>query len=85
MSQTAQDTRPLPVVSDRHVDPHAYPDGIAFLDGQYLPMSQVNVSVLDWGSCIPMPLTTRCMSGTAASSGLTCISTASSADWRNCA
>ncbi|MBZ9982894.1 MULTISPECIES: aminotransferase class IV [unclassified Mesorhizobium] len=49
MSQTAQDTRPLPVVSDRHVDPHAYPDGIAFLDGQYLPMSQAKISVLDWG------------------------------------
>ncbi|MBZ9807506.1 aminotransferase class IV [Mesorhizobium sp. BR1-1-9] len=48
MSQTAQDTPP-PVVSDRHVDPHRYPDGIAFLDGQYLPMSQAKVSVLDWG------------------------------------
>ncbi|MEI9424441.1 D-amino acid aminotransferase [Mesorhizobium sp. Cs1299R1N1] len=49
MSQIAQDTPPLPVVGDRHVDPHAYPDGIAFLDGQYLPMSQAKVSVLDWG------------------------------------
>ncbi|MEI9407796.1 D-amino acid aminotransferase [Mesorhizobium salmacidum] len=49
MSQIAQDTPPLPVVGDRHVDPHAYPDGIAFLDGQYVPMSQAKVSVLDWG------------------------------------
>ncbi|TPI28625.1 branched-chain amino acid transferase [Mesorhizobium sp. B3-2-1] len=49
MSQIAQDTPPLPVVSDRHVDPNAYPEGIAFLDGQYLPMSQAKVSVLDWG------------------------------------
>ena len=40
---------PFPHLSDRHVDPHAYPDGVAFLDGQYLPMSQAKVSVLDWG------------------------------------
>ena len=39
----------LPILSDRHLDPHAYPDGVAFLDGQYLPMSQAKVSVLDWG------------------------------------
>ncbi|QPC92213.1 D-amino acid aminotransferase [Mesorhizobium sp. INR15] len=41
--------KPLPTVSERHIDPHAYPEGIAFLDGQYLPMSQARVSVLDWG------------------------------------
>jgi len=39
----------LPSVSARHIDPHSYPDGIAFLDGQYLPMSQAKISVLDWG------------------------------------
>ncbi|SFO29609.1 branched-chain amino acid aminotransferase [Mesorhizobium sp. NFR06] len=39
----------LPILSDRYLDPHAYPDGVAFLDGQYLPMSQAKVSVLDWG------------------------------------
>lgn len=51
MDQTTatQASKPLPTVGDRHVDPHAYPDGIAFLDGQYLPMSQAKVSVLDWG------------------------------------
>jgi branched-chain amino acid aminotransferase len=51
MSQTmaTQDERQLPVVGDRHVDPHFYPEGIAFLDGQYLPMSQAKISVLDWG------------------------------------
>ena len=51
MSQTMArpDEKPLPTVSDRHVDPHSYPDGVAFLDGQYLPMSQAKVSVLDWG------------------------------------
>lgn len=40
---------PLPLLSERHIDPHAYPDGVAFLDGQYLPMSQAKISVLDWG------------------------------------
>ncbi|QKC86278.1 D-amino acid aminotransferase [Mesorhizobium sp. NZP2077] len=51
MDQTTatQASKPPPVVSDRHIDPHAYPDGIAFLDGQYLPMSQAKISVLDWG------------------------------------
>jgi len=51
MDQTTatQASKPLPAVSDRHVDPHAYPEGIAFLDGQYLPMSQAKISVLDWG------------------------------------
>lgn len=51
MDQTTaiQASKPLPTVGDRHVDAHAYPDGIAFLDGQYLPMSQAKVSVLDWG------------------------------------
>ncbi|WP_027168687.1 D-amino acid aminotransferase [Mesorhizobium sp. WSM3224] len=50
MSQAvAAPAGPLPTLSDRHLDPHAYPDGVAFLDGQYLPMSQAKVSVLDWG------------------------------------
>ncbi len=40
---------PLPPLSERHLDPHSYPDGVAFLDGQYLPMSQAKISVLDWG------------------------------------
>ncbi|WP_348648791.1 aminotransferase class IV [Rhizobium sp. SEMIA 4085] len=26
-----------------------YPNGVAFMDGQYLPMSEAKVSVLDWG------------------------------------
>jgi len=50
MSQAdAAPTRPLPILSDHYVDPHAYPNGVAYLDGQYLPMSQAKVSVLDWG------------------------------------
>ncbi|PBC03165.1 D-amino acid aminotransferase [Mesorhizobium sp. WSM3860] len=50
MSQAASaPAAPLPVLSERHLDPHAYPRGVAYLDGQYLPMSQAKVSVLDWG------------------------------------
>jgi branched-chain amino acid aminotransferase len=41
--------RPLPAVSNSYADPHRYPDGIAFVDGQYLPMSEAKVSVLDFG------------------------------------
>ena len=39
----------LPAISERHVDPTRYPDGIAYMDGQYLPMSEAKISVLDWG------------------------------------
>ncbi|MEM8627336.1 MAG: aminotransferase class IV [Pseudomonadota bacterium] len=38
-----------PVVSARYVDPHTYPRGVAYLDGQYVPMEEAKVSVLDWG------------------------------------
>ncbi|MER8371967.1 D-amino acid aminotransferase [Mesorhizobium sp. M1406] len=48
MRQT-MDEKQLPVVGVRHIDPHSYPEGVAFLDGQYLPMSQAKISVLDWG------------------------------------
>lgn len=41
--------RPLPAISPRHVDPHSYPSGVAFLDGQFVPMSEAKVSVLDYG------------------------------------
>lgn len=39
----------LPRVDQNHIDHRRYPDGTAFLDGQYLPMSQAKISVLDWG------------------------------------
>ncbi|MDW9905658.1 branched-chain amino acid transferase [Sinorhizobium meliloti] len=39
----------LPVIEDRHHDHRKYPHGVAFMDGQYLPMSEAKVSVLDWG------------------------------------
>lgn len=51
MSQTiaTPDANSLPALGALHIDPHSYPEGVAFLDGQYLPMSQAKVSVLDWG------------------------------------
>ncbi|MER9178347.1 aminotransferase class IV [Mesorhizobium sp. M0955] len=39
----------LPAVDEHHVDRRRYPDGVAFMDGQYLPMSEAKISVLDWG------------------------------------
>jgi branched-chain amino acid aminotransferase len=39
----------LPQIQSRHADPHNYPSGVAFMDSQYLPMSEAKISVLDWG------------------------------------
>ncbi|MER8407712.1 aminotransferase class IV [Mesorhizobium sp. M1307] len=39
----------LPTVDEHYCDQRRYPDGIAFVDGQYLPMSEAKISVLDWG------------------------------------
>ncbi|RUW47193.1 branched-chain amino acid transferase [Mesorhizobium sp. M1A.F.Ca.ET.072.01.1.1] len=39
----------LPSVVDRHIDKRPYPHGVAFMDGQYLPMSEAKISLLDWG------------------------------------
>lgn len=39
----------LPAVAEHYCDQRGYPDGVAFMDGQYLPMSEAKVSVLDWG------------------------------------
>lgn len=39
----------LPTVDKHHADRRRYPHGIAFMDGQYLPMSEAKISVLDWG------------------------------------
>ncbi|UIJ91751.1 aminotransferase class IV [Sinorhizobium meliloti] len=36
-------------IKSRHQDPRNYPHGIAFMDGQFLPMSEAKISVLDWG------------------------------------
>lgn len=39
----------LPEISRLYTDPHPYPKGVAFQDGQYLEMKDAKVSVLDWG------------------------------------
>lgn len=46
---TNSPTADLPEVESRHKDGRRYPHGVAFMDGQYLPMSEAKVSVLDWG------------------------------------
>lgn len=39
----------IPALSHQYLDPHTYPEGVAYLDKQYVPMSQAKISVLDWG------------------------------------
>jgi branched-chain amino acid aminotransferase len=49
---TTNDLHPrtaLPSVDAKHIDARNYPQGVAFLDGQFLPMSEAKISVLDWG------------------------------------
>ncbi|MEM6304704.1 MAG: aminotransferase class IV [Pseudomonadota bacterium] len=36
-------------ISASYVDPHRYPAGVAFQDGQYIPVSEAKISVLDYG------------------------------------
>lgn len=50
MSETHPITvRRLPEVADTYRDPYQYPQGIAYLDGQYVGMDKAKISVLDWG------------------------------------
>ncbi|HWK64248.1 MAG TPA: aminotransferase class IV [Rhizobiaceae bacterium] len=42
-------SEPLPALSEKHRDPLLYPAGVAYMDGQYLPISEAKISVLDWG------------------------------------
>lgn len=39
----------LPQISEHHSDPKSYPPGVAFMDGQYLPIKEAKISVLDYG------------------------------------
>jgi branched-chain amino acid aminotransferase len=41
--------RPIPKLQRQHEDPHTYPSGVAYLDGQYVSMKEAKVSVLDYG------------------------------------
>lgn len=49
MVAESKPSEPLPVLSERHRDPLRYPAGVTYMDGQYLPMSEAKISVLDWG------------------------------------
>ena len=42
-------TNSRPVIQDTYRDPHPYPQGVAFQDGQYIPVSEAKISVLDYG------------------------------------
>ncbi|WP_033068448.1 aminotransferase class IV [Thalassospira australica] len=39
----------LPKLSSRHIDHRNYPPGVAYMDGQYLPIREAKLSVLDYG------------------------------------
>lgn len=41
--------RKMPKLSERHIDHRNYPPGVACLDGQYLPIEEANISILDYG------------------------------------
>ncbi len=41
--------RVLPTLSDRQADAAQYPPGVAYMDGQYVPISEAKISVLDYG------------------------------------
>ncbi len=39
----------LPQMTSRFIDPYSYPPGVAYMEHQYLPMSEAKISVLDFG------------------------------------
>ena len=41
--------RKLPKLSSLHTDHRSYPPGVAYMDGQYLPINEAKLSVLDYG------------------------------------
>lgn len=45
----ANDQISKPTLSKPYRDPYSYPEGVAYVDKQYLPISEAKVSVLDWG------------------------------------
>ena len=47
MRSKSIDTRPR--IQTHYQDPHQYPEGVAFQDGQYIPVSEAKISVLDYG------------------------------------
>lgn len=49
MTQMTELSPVLSAIDQHHIDKRRYPHGVAFMDGQYLPMSEAKISVLDWG------------------------------------
>ena len=50
MHNSTVDKLVLPrTLNECHKDPRRYPQGVAFMDSQFLPMSEAKISVLDWG------------------------------------
>ena len=41
--------RKLPKLSEKYVDPRPAPAGVGYMDGQYLPMNEVRLPILDNG------------------------------------
>lgn len=41
--------RTLPELSAHYTDPGSFPPGVAFMDGQYLPISEARIPILDYG------------------------------------
>ncbi len=48
-SDFSDDKKVFPKLSSAYHDPHIYPEGVAYLDSQYVLISQAKISVLDWG------------------------------------
>ena len=38
-----------PILQQDYKDPYSYPEGVAYMDGQYIPISKARVSILDYG------------------------------------
>ena len=49
MITKSQNMRKLPKLSSCHTDHRNYPPGVAYMDGQYLPIHEAKLSVLDYG------------------------------------
>lgn len=39
----------MPELAKHHIDHRSYPPGVAYMDGQYLPIHEAKISVLDYG------------------------------------
>ena len=46
---TSKHCRTPPSLSKNHIDPTQYPTGVAYLDGQFVPIGEAKISVMDFG------------------------------------